>query len=139
MLVTDELVRAIRAESAAALMHWFGVGKKAVWRWRLALLPGKGKFRSPGSWKAHAKACAAGGAALQEKDWTEEELDRKAAASKGREPPHRWKGRGGWTAKEVALCGTAPDAEVAARLGRTRQAVRAKRGRTARGSLPADV
>jgi hypothetical protein len=32
-----------------------------------------------------------------------------------------------WTVEEVALLGTLPDAEVAARIGRTASAVRAKR------------
>ena len=63
LLVTEELVRAIRTESAAALMHWFGVGERAVWKWRMAFLTGKGKFRSPGSKMAHRKASEAGGKA----------------------------------------------------------------------------
>ncbi len=37
LLFTDELVRAVRSESAAALRYWFGVGVWAVWRWGKAL------------------------------------------------------------------------------------------------------
>ena len=33
----------------------------------------------------------------------------------------------GWTAEELALLGTAPDAEVAARIGRSEEAVTLKR------------
>src|SRR5262245_35878397 len=37
LLVEDELARAIRCESAAAVMHWWGVTVRVVWRWRRAL------------------------------------------------------------------------------------------------------
>jgi hypothetical protein len=107
--VTDELVRAIRTESAEALKQWFDVGTKAVWRWRLAFLGGAGKFTTPGSKEAHLKASQAGGAAKAAKDrWTPE--------------------RGGWTAAEVKLL-RLTNAEVAAKTGRTVHAVRAKRRR----------
>src|SRR5215469_5200877 len=36
LLVTEDLVRAIRTESAAALQHFFGVSGTTAWRWRLA-------------------------------------------------------------------------------------------------------
>jgi hypothetical protein len=36
LLINDELLRAIRAESAEALKYWFGVGTRAVWSWRKA-------------------------------------------------------------------------------------------------------
>lgn len=130
LLVNEELVRAIRTESAAAHMHWFGVGSKAVWRWRKRFAPGLGKFRTPGSKIAHEKASQAGGKATHEKEWTEEECDVKAEISKrlGFRPTERWKGTGKeWTAAEVKFLGTMPDAEVAKKTGRTIHAVRAKR------------
>jgi hypothetical protein len=34
--VSEELVRAIRTESAAALKHWFGISTGTVWSWRRA-------------------------------------------------------------------------------------------------------
>src|SRR5262245_28524800 len=34
LLVTEELVRAIRTESAAAIAYHFGVCANTIWRWR---------------------------------------------------------------------------------------------------------
>jgi hypothetical protein len=89
------LVRAIRTESAAALMYWFGVGEKAVWRWRQAFLDGKGKFRTPGSKAAHREASQAGAEGIKAKVWTEEELDACSDRSKRLGlRPNRWKKAG---------------------------------------------
>src|SRR5262249_47859807 len=44
----------------------------------------------------------------------------------GIEPQQRWE-RGGWTPEQLALLGTAPDAEVAAKIGRSVAAVWWKR------------
>jgi hypothetical protein len=41
LLMTDELARAVRCESALALRHWFGIGEHAVWNWRKALGVGR--------------------------------------------------------------------------------------------------
>src|SRR5262245_16611373 len=37
LLVDEELARAVRTESAAAVIFWFGVTAGVVWRWRKAL------------------------------------------------------------------------------------------------------
>ena len=34
LLVTEELVRAIKTESSIAVQYWFGVNGETVWRWR---------------------------------------------------------------------------------------------------------
>ena len=47
MLITQELVRAIRRESALAITFWWGVRQETVWRWRLAL--GVIRLGPPGS------------------------------------------------------------------------------------------
>jgi hypothetical protein len=47
LLVEEELARAVRNESAAALGHWWGVSAGVVWRWRKAL--GVGRAGSEGS------------------------------------------------------------------------------------------
>src|SRR4051794_23946572 len=36
LLVDEELARAVRCESATAMMHWFGVSSTAVYNWRQA-------------------------------------------------------------------------------------------------------
>jgi hypothetical protein len=36
LLVTEELIRAIKSESSLAIQHWFGVCEEVVWRWRKA-------------------------------------------------------------------------------------------------------
>jgi hypothetical protein len=47
LLVDEELARAVRHESAAALRHWWGVSVGVAWRWRKAL--GVGRTNCPGS------------------------------------------------------------------------------------------
>lgn len=127
--VCEELLRAVRTESAEALVYWFGVSPGTVWRWRKAFGVG-GTATTPGSEAAHKKACRAGAAGIKAKEWTDAELDRKAAAAKrcGTRLPPRW-AETGWTAEQLALLGTADDEAVAARVGRTRSAVRAKRSK----------
>ena len=45
LILTDELARAVRTESAAAICHWWGVSQTKVWQWRQAL----GVRTTPGS------------------------------------------------------------------------------------------
>ena len=37
LVVTEELARALRQESAQAFGYWWGVGHSTVWKWRAAL------------------------------------------------------------------------------------------------------
>ena len=118
-------------ESVIALQYWFGVGVKAVWLWRKALGVG-GHSTTTGSRKAIRAAALKGAAAIKEKDWTDEELDRMADAAKqrGTRPPPRWTpATGGWTAAQVKLLGTDRDEVIAKRIGRTTDAVTVKRVR----------
>jgi len=64
LLVTEELARAVRTESAAAVCHWWGVSEGVVWRWRKAL--GVGLLDSPGTRQAIRAAAARGGGANHE-------------------------------------------------------------------------
>jgi hypothetical protein len=127
--VCDELVKAIRTESAQALKYHFGVTDGVVWRWRKAFGVG-GRATTKGSKRAIRAAAQLGADAMKAKEWTDDELDAKAERSKalGLKPGPRWTPeRGGWTAEQVALLGTDHDAVIAQKLDRTRRAVTSQR------------
>jgi hypothetical protein len=75
IIVDEELARAIRTASAAALRHWLGVGIKGVWRWRMAFAIGRGG--TPGSARLVQAAAQLGANAVKAKEWTEEEREQK--------------------------------------------------------------
>jgi hypothetical protein len=126
--VNEELARAIRHESAAAIRHWWGVSVGVVWRWRRAL--GVGRMDNEGSARHMRAAAEQGGEAFGARGWTPEERERlrQVNARLGLaktlvlgSPELRW------AAWEVALLGTVPDREVARRTGRSVDGVRRKR------------
>lgn len=78
--MNEGLAHAIRTESAIASMAWFGVGVKAVWRWRAAFSVGRATI--PGSQQAIQAVALLGAQAIQAKDWADEELDCMANAAK---------------------------------------------------------
>ena len=134
MLVNEELVRAIKTESAAALMHHFGVGVSTVWLWRKAF--GVGQWGTPGSKRLLEVTTAKANDAVRGKSLSKkavrdrrrraEELDlvqhlRSYQARKRAERP--------WTEDLVALLGAMPDTRLAAKLGRTRDEVHKERVR----------
>src|SRR5262245_26136701 len=64
LLVTEELARAVRTESAVAVSYCWGVSEGVVWRWRKAL--GVGLLDSPGTRQARQEAAVRGGRAVRE-------------------------------------------------------------------------
>ncbi len=128
LLVTAELVRAVRTESAAAVSHWFGVSPATVWKWRRRFVPGEGHVRTAGDRDTHRRTSARGAAAAKAREWTDEERLAAAERSKrlGLKPTGRWAATG-WTTEQDALLGTMPDADVGAIVGRTAVAVRSRR------------
>src|SRR5262249_39086450 len=74
LLVNEELARAIRHESAAAIRHWWGVGVGVVWRWRRAF--GVGRTNNEGSARLMRAAAELGATAAAAREWTEEERQR---------------------------------------------------------------
>jgi hypothetical protein len=130
ILLDEELARAVRHESAAAICHWWGVSEGVVWRWRKAL--GVTRTNNEGSQRLIRAAAQAGAAAMSARGLTDEECDersRRAVAldlkrflRPGYHGPR-------WTPEQLRQLGTAPDAVVAARSGRTALAVRVMRDR----------
>lgn len=128
LLVTEELVRAVRTESVEAIKFWFGVGSHAVWNWRRAF--GVGQWATEGSRRLHQELSEAGAAMIKGKKQPQSVIRRRMQTRKERRapPPVRWKDSG-WTAAQLALLGTLPDKVLAARIGRSPNAVRIKRTR----------
>jgi hypothetical protein len=120
LLVDDELLRAIRSESVAAIRHWWGVSGGLVARWRKAFEVAR--MDNPGSARLIGAALEKSRAASRKKIWTDEERQHQIQrALAGRSAL--------WTDEELALLGTMPDDELAAQIGRTVEAVSLKRTR----------
>jgi hypothetical protein len=128
LLVDEELARAIRQESAAALRHWWGVSGGVVLRWRKAL--GVGRTNCPGSQRLIRQASERGAARLRGAKLPPEQVERlRRTALEQDLIRHARPGYHGpwWAPRELALLGKLPDEEVAARTGRSPNAVRTKR------------
>jgi hypothetical protein len=136
LLVDEGLAYAIRHESAAAIGYWWGVTGSTVALWRRAL--GVGRMDSEGSQRLILAACGAGACILRGQKLSPEQCERRRQTNRDRNlKQYLQTGYHGewWKPEELALLGTLPDAEVAARIGRTTVAVRCQR--TLRGILSA--
>jgi hypothetical protein len=128
LLVDEELARAIRLESSLAIQHWWRVTENTVWRWRQHF--GVERFNE-GSAQLRTALNVELGASQRGKKLPPDQVERRrrTALELGLQPlPQRPGGRP-WTRQELKLLGKMPDAELAARIGRTRNAVRVMRGR----------
>jgi hypothetical protein len=124
LLVEEELARAVRHESAAAICYWWGVSEWAVWRWRKALEVTRGSQHL-----IHA-AADLGAEAMSARGLTPEEIEqRRQQALEKNLAQHFQKAyrEDRWTEEEMVLLGTLEDAEVARQTGRTTDGVRQKR------------
>jgi len=130
LLLDEELARAVRCESASAIAYWWRVSEGVVWRWRKIL--GVTCTNNEGSRLLNQAAAAAGGAAMRERGLTDQECDERSWAAV-RQNLKRFLHTGyhgpRWTAEDLALLGTLPDAEVAAQIGRSVSAARVMRTR----------
>src|SRR5262249_52748135 len=126
--VTEELARAVRTESAAAVCYWWGVTPGVVWRWRKAL--GVTHWGTEGSKRLHQEVSERGADAIRGRRPSAETIRKRVQTrrERGYPPPDRW-AEDGWKPEEVALLGTLPDEEGARRLGRSISAVSQKRRR----------
>jgi hypothetical protein len=109
LLVDEELARAVRHESAAAIIHWWRASSTAVQNWRHAL--GVSHLDTEGSKVLRQKGAAA--------------MRAKFAAQPPRPPRPRV--RWPWTEKEDQLVRTLAPVEAARRTGRTLAAVYQRR------------
>jgi hypothetical protein len=110
-----------------AIQYHFGVRGKTVWLWRKTF--GVEKLND-GSARLRLKLNRTYAARLKGKKLPAAVVKRmrEIALAEGRRFPNRWKDTG-WTKMQLRLLGTAPDEEIAARIGRTAGAVRVKRTR----------
>jgi hypothetical protein len=129
LLVDKELARAIRHESAAALRHWWGISEGVVTRWCKAL--GVDKVNCPGSQRLVRAASEQGASAQRGQKLPPEQVERRwqTAIEKNLAQYIRpgynlgpW-----WSPAELRLLGGLPDDEVAAKVGRSPNAVPCKR------------
>src|SRR5262249_31159442 len=102
-----------------------------VWRWRKAL--GVTRTNNAGTHKLMVAASAKGADETRGKPLPPEICDRRREAAYelniAARLTHGYHGEW-WSEEELALLGTMPDEEVAARIGRTVEAVRIKRNRS---------
>jgi hypothetical protein len=138
LLVDEELARAVRHESATAVMHWWGVSSTTLMKWRRAL--GMARMDNPGTARLVTAALENACEVWEAHQWTEEEREqrRRRAAEQGfgeLPPTHGYQGPRRWKADELALLGAMPDAEVARRTGRTAKAVLVARKRLGIGTF----
>jgi hypothetical protein len=75
LLVDEELARAVRHESAAALHFWWGVSTLVVWKWRRAL--GVDRLNCPGSQRLIRDASEQGAAQVRGKPLPPEQVERR--------------------------------------------------------------
>jgi hypothetical protein len=109
-----------------AIMYWFGVSSTTVWNWRKAL--GVAMWEPEGSRRLHQQTSEAGAAKHRGKRLPPDQVERRrrTALELGLRPPGRTNGRP-WTRRELAMLGSMPDEQIAARIDRTATAVRVKR------------
>src|SRR5262249_28431489 len=117
LLLDAELAAAVRHESAAAVMYWWGVSAGVVWRWRKAL--GVSRTNNEGSQRLIQAAAEEGAAAMREREYTDEECDERSRRARelglGRYLQTGYHGPR-WTRAQLRLLGKYPDDVVAARV-----------------------
>jgi hypothetical protein len=64
------LARAVRNESAAAIISWWGASPGALWAWRKAL--GVRRMENEGSARLTRAAAEKGAEAVKSRNWTED-------------------------------------------------------------------
>jgi hypothetical protein len=129
ILVEEELARAVRSESAAAVMYWCGISGSTVWLWRTALGV-EGWTATEGTRRLMRGVWDKAAASLRGKRLPPEQVERRRRTALeldlGRNLKRAREARA-WPAWQLELLGTALDEAVAARTGRSPDAVRSMR------------
>ena len=128
LLVDEELARAIRTESAAAVGYWWGVTQGVVVRWRKAL--DVTRTNNPATHILIKCAAEVGAEASRKRGVTAEEREQRRQNERRHNLRQHLRPGGGrplWAPKQLHLLGTQPDDVVARRIGRTTEAMRLKR------------
>src|SRR5262249_59615079 len=114
-----------------------GVSTNAFWNWRKAF--GVTQWGTEGSRRLHQALGGNGAAKLRGKKRPRAAVRKqiKTCRERGYKPPQKRWAKSGWKQAEIDLLGTAPDAELAARFGRTVNAVRVARWRRLGRQSPA--
>jgi hypothetical protein len=135
LLLAGDLERAVRVESVAAVCYWWGVSGRTVWNFRKAL--GVGRM-TEGTTRLLLHNAQAGADVLRGVKLDEAQVEQRRRTAVELNLGQYVQGGAGyngtrpWTDDELALLGTMPDADLAARIGRTLNAVRVMRGRAGR-------
>jgi hypothetical protein len=133
LLLDDELARAVRTESAAAVGYWWGVSEGVVWRWREVL--GVDRMNNAATHQLIKASAKAGAVIAKAREFTIMERQMKSQDAQRLNLVRNFRtGYQGprWTAEQLALLNTLSDDEVARQTGRTPNAVRIMRGRVGR-------
>jgi hypothetical protein len=131
LLVEEELARAVRTESAAALRCWRGVSGSTATLWRQALGV-EGPAGTEGSRLLLQAAQQKAAAAMRGREFTERErraCRRRAGRLNQGQYLEAARRKRAWPEEHLALLGTMPDEELARRLGKSENAVRLQRER----------
>jgi hypothetical protein len=124
-----DLAKAVRRESAAAVMFWWRASKTAVLGWRKAL--GVTRTNNEGTRRLIREASQFGADVMKERNWTEAEREEYRKRSTALDlQRHRREGyyqTRAWKPEELLLLGKRSDARVAKKTGRSIEAVRQKR------------
>jgi hypothetical protein len=127
--VDEELARAARHESAAALRFWWVVSALLVWKWREAVEVDR--MNCPGGQRLARAASAKGAGRTRGVRLPPEQVERRRRTARelglGRHLRPGYNLGPWWSPAEVPLLGKLPDDEVAAEVGRSPDAVRRKR------------
>jgi hypothetical protein len=126
-IVDEELARAVRQESAAAIRYWWGVSNVTVSRWRRAL--GVTRRNNEGSQTLiHAAITKAKAAQepIRSEEYREKQRENIIRRRKQGSAPELAM-RNAWSPEEKSLLGTMPDREIAAKTGHSPKSVKTKR------------